>query len=57
MSTTHHPTRADTKAKPPVTPDVEAIVRDRLKTFERDKQDAADWADVKKRVLHQKTRP
>ena len=40
------PTRSDANENEPVTPDVEQILRDRLKTFDEDAKAARPWEDV-----------
>ena len=40
------PTRPDADQNEPVTPEVEQILRDRLKTFDEDAKAARPWEDV-----------
>lgn len=41
-----HPTRPDAEQNDPVAPEVERILRDRLKTFDEDAKAARPWKDV-----------
>lgn len=45
------------QAEIPVTEAVEETVRERLKTIERDKQTAAPWDEVKRRILSRHPQP
>ena len=40
-----------------VSPDVEAIIRQRLATLEEDKKTASPWPEVKRRILERKPQP
>ena len=40
---TVHPIRPGAKAEPQITPDNERVLRERLKTIDRDAKTATDW--------------
>ena len=41
----------------PVSPETEAIIRQRRATLEEDKKTAAPWPEVKRRILERKPQP
>lgn len=52
------PTRPDAdQNEPPVTPEVEAMIRDRLATYEEDRKAARPAAEVRERLLRRHPAP
>ena len=50
-------TMEEKQAEIPVSPETEAIIRQRLATLEEDKKTAAPWPEVKRRILEHKPQP